>query len=136
LEIFLESNPPMPQDKALSWLLFGKTQENLSWFQLVQLADSARRLSGRGIGFNPLMMGKKLLKVDTFNIKTDENNPSSNAISVGKYISDKVYLEFEGSQQNPAKARVELQVSPKLSVDSSVNAEGQNAVGLNWHMDY
>lgn len=138
LEIFIESTPAMAQDKALALLLFGKNPESLAVVQLIQLADSARRLSGQGkkTTLNPFSIGKKLLRVDNLNIKTNDANPNQNAISVGKYLSDKVYLEVESGQQSAAKTKVEIQLTPKLSIDNSINTEGANTIGVNWRLDY
>ncbi len=136
-EIRLESTPDMPEERALSILLFGTDTENISAFQAVQLADSARRLSGKGGGFDPLSMGRKILGVDDINFKTDADNPDKVSVGVGKYLTDKIYFEIEQGQQSGAtKTRVEIQISPTVSIENIIEQQGNTSLGINWRFDY
>jgi len=91
----IESTPAMSEERALSFLLFGTNTEDISTFQALQLADGIRRLSGHGGDLDPLGFGRKLLRVDDINFKTDETNPEKTSIAslgLGKYVTDKIYL--------------------------------------------
>ena len=136
-EIRLESTPDMPEERALSMLLFGTDTENISAFQAVQLADSARRLSGKGSSFDPLGMSKKILGIDDITLKTDSDDPEKVSIGVGKYLTDKIYFEIEqGQQADTTKTRVEIQLTPKISIENILEQQGNASVGVNWRFDY
>ena len=136
-DISIESTPAMSEERALSMLLFGTNTENISTFQALQLADSARRLSGRGGGFDPLGIGRKILGVDDINFKTDADDPEKSSVGVGKYLTDKIYFEIEqGQEENTTKTRIEVQVTPKISVENIFDQGGNTSFGVNWRFDY
>ena len=136
-DITIESTPNMSQEAALSMLLFGKNPENISTFQALQLADGVRRLSGHGGGFDPLRLGRKILGVDEISFKNDSENPENTSLGVGKHLSDKVYLEVEkGRQEGGAKTKIEVQLTPKISIENITEQEGNTTFGINWRFDY
>ena len=56
---------------------------------------------------------------------------------VGKYVSDRVFLELErGVQAGSGKARVEVEMTPNLSVGTEVTEQSQTGVDLEWRYDY
>lgn len=136
-ELTIESTPAMPQEEALSRLLFGTHAGGLSAFQAVQLANSMRRLSGHGGGpaFDPLGRVRSLIGVDDITLRN--NARADPAIGIGKYIGDRVYLEVEGGASEAAgRARVEVEVTPRISVESVTGATGAGSIGVNWKKDY
>lgn len=134
----IESNPAMPQEEVLSALLFGKQTTQISPFQALQLTDSLRRLSGQGGGsLNILNKARGILKVDDIKIKNNSSDPSNAALGIGKYLTDKVYLEIEkGTQVGSGKTKVEVEIRNNLSIESSVGESGSNSIGVNWRKDY
>lgn len=136
-QISIESTPAMSQERALSFLLFGEHPEDISPFQALQLADGARRLSGQGRGIDPLGLGRKMLRVDDISLKTDNDNPENSAIGIGKYLTEKVYVEIErGRQADSTKLRVDVQLTPKISLENTTRQEGATSFGVNWRFDY
>lgn len=135
----IESSPSMPDDEALSLLLFGESPSDITPLQAVQLADSLRRLSGKGGGgsFNPVGEVRDLLGVDDLKINNDGGTTEDMSVGVGKYLADGVYLEVEqGADSNSSKASIEIELTPSISVESSTGATGTNNVGVNWKHDY
>ncbi len=136
-DISIEATPSMSQEEALSMLLFGKNPENISTFQALQLADGVRRLSGHGGGFDPLGLGRKILGVDEINFKSDSENPENTSIGIGKHLSEKVYFEVEkGRQEGSTKTKIEVQLTPKISIENITEQEGNTSFGINWRFDY
>jgi translocation and assembly module TamB len=134
----IESSPTMPKEEVLSTLLFGKQTTQISPFQALQLTDSLRRLSGQGGGsLNILNKARGILKVDDIKIKNNSSDPSDAALGIGKYLTDKVYLEIEkGTQVGSGKTKVEVEIRNNLSIESSVGEAGSNSIGINWRKDY
>lgn len=132
------STPSMPQDEVLSHLLFGKNARDISPLQAAQLAQSLRKLSGKGGGgFDPLGRARELLGVDDLKVNNDSGNTEDTTVGVGKYIREDVYLEIErGAQAGSGKARIEVEVTPNISVDSTTGEAGQSSVGVQWKHDY
>jgi len=133
----IESTPTLPEDEALSLLLFGKDPTKISPVQAGQLAQSLAKLSGRaGSGFDPLGKARDLLGLDDLKVNSG-NTAADTSVGVGKYIGDNIYLEIErGAESSSSKARVEVEVTPSISVESSTGATGDSNVGVNWKHDY
>lgn len=134
----IESSPAMPQEEALSTLLFGKDSRKISPLQAAQLANSLAKLSGKGgVGFDPIGKARDVLGVDDIKVNSGGENAADTTVGVGKYIGDNVYLEVErGAQTGSSKARVEVEVTPSISVESATGATGDSSVGVNWKYDY
>lgn len=133
----IESTPALPQEEALSRLLFGKEAKNISPFQAIQLANSLRRLGGYGKkGFDPLDSARSLLYVNDIKIKTGADSQES-TLGVGKYLTDKVYIEFErGIQSGTRRTNLQVELTPNILLESSMGGTGSSSVGINWKRDY
>lgn len=131
----ISSSPALTKDKALSVLLFGT--DTPSPFQALQLANSARKLAGHGSNFDPLDFSKKFLLIDDLNFKADPNNPESYSIQAGKYLSDKIYLEIQhGGVEKLTKTKLEVQLTPRISIENINDYQEDNNIGIKWQMDY
>lgn len=135
--INISSIPDLPEEAALSILLFGNDPENISAFQAYQLASSMRKLSGKGGGgIDPLDAGKKAIGLDEVYIKQDSRNSEETSIGVGKYLSDKFYIELEQGFSEGTKTKIEVELSPKINLEGSTDSSGESNVGINWKFDY
>ena len=135
----IKSVPTLPKDEAMSLLLFGKSSKEITPIQALQLASSLKRLAGysSGKGFDPISSARDILHVDDITIKNDSDNPQATTVGVGKYISDKVYLQVEGgSEPGSGKAKLEIEVTDNISVDSSTSEDNQSSVGIKFKKDY
>lgn len=135
-DLSIKSIPELSQQNALSLLLFGKNPESVSPIQALGLADGLRKLSGHGGGFDPLGLGRKILPFDDINIRNDEETKNT-SVGVGKYLTDKIYVELEsGDQAAGSKARIEVEITPQISVESVTGGKNNNLLGVNWRYDY
>lgn len=134
--INISAIPETSQKDALSILLFGHEVGSNSAFQAFQLASSMRKFSGQGEGINPIEIGKKVTGIDEVNIKQDSNDDSNAAIGFGKYISDNFYIEVEQGFQDNTKTKIEVELTPKISLEGMAESTGNNNVGINWRFEY
>ena len=135
----ISTSPTLPKDEAMSLLLFGKSSKEITPLQAIQLASSLRRLAGYGSdgGFDPLGTARDILHVDDITIGNDSDNPQATTVGVGKYISDKVYLQVEGgSEPGSGKAKLEIEISDNVTVDSTTTEDNKNSIGLKFKKDY
>ncbi|GAA3976770.1 translocation/assembly module TamB domain-containing protein [Allohahella marinimesophila] len=140
LKIELSSVPTLPQDEIISRILFGKSIQSITPIQAVQLAAAVRSLQGGGGGFDPLGSAQQLLGVDSLTVGTQETDEGKGVnVGVGKYISDKVYLELERTPEvnQPWKGSVEIELRPNISLETSTGGQsGFGGVELKWKKDY
>jgi len=135
-QIDLSSIPDLPRDEIVSRILFGKGTERLSTLETAQLGLAIAELSGRTPGgLDILGLARKTLGVDV--LRVEEAGDSGPAVSAGKYLSDKIYLELEqGLGAESGNVSIELEVTPNISVTSEVSGTGASSSGVQFQWDY
>src|SRR6185503_16794402 len=114
-----------------------KEPGQLSAVESVQLAAAVARLSGKGGGgADPFGWLQRTFKVDTVGVTTDDAADGGSVLSVGKYVSDKVFVSVnQGLGENSSSASVEVEVRRNLTLQTRIgNVEGR--LGINWKHDY
>ena len=133
IKITLDSEPSMPQDEVLARLLFDKKLEEISAVQAIQLAAAVRTLTSGGTSL--LGRTRGALGLDTLDVGGSESGGAS--VKAGKYLSENVYLEVEsGITDASSKVRVEMDLTPQISVETQVDQDSNSAFGINWKFDY
>lgn len=130
-KITLSSTPVLPNDEVLSQVLFGSSTAQLSPFDAAELASAMTSLSG-GSGFDVLGNLRSFAHLDRLAL----GGGPGMAVSGGKYITDRIYLELGGGQAGP-QGSVEWRVQKNLSVISKlVGAGGDSQIEVRWRKDY
>ncbi|MDH5722275.1 MAG: translocation/assembly module TamB domain-containing protein [Alphaproteobacteria bacterium] len=136
--ISFSSVPDLSEDEIISRILFGKSMEKITPFQAVELAQTLQRFSGSGggaSGLNPMGLVKGLTGLDDVRVDTDEEGETT--VGAGKYLTDKVYLEFEtGTGENAGGANLEVELTPHISIESEIGQDAQGGAGVFWNWDY
>jgi len=137
-KILLTSRPPLPESEIASQVLFGTNSNNLTTAQSLQLASAIATYSGRAGTFGILNATRRALGVDVINFSESEENPDKSRVSVGKYLSDGVYIEVEGGGEESSRTSttIEVEVSPNVRVEGGTTEAGGNKVGVKWKWDY
>ncbi len=138
-KIEFSSQPALPEDEVLSRILFGKDMKNITPFQAVKLTQTLRRFSGTGGGggtsFDPLDTIRSATGLDDLRVEADEDGGAT--VGAGKYLTDKVYLEFEtGSEEGSGNANLEIELTPNITVESEIGQDAQGGAGIFWKYDY
>lgn len=137
-EINFASIPALPEDEVMAQILFGGSVDDLSPLQAAQLAQSLAKLSGAGGGaasFDPLGSIRNTIGLDDLDVSTDSEGNVT--VGVEKRINDKVNLELDaGSTPGSAKAKVEIQLTPNLTLESEVGQDSSGGAGIFWEWDY
>ncbi|MCD6293367.1 MAG: translocation/assembly module TamB domain-containing protein [Deltaproteobacteria bacterium] len=142
----LSSQPSLPQDEIMAQILFGQSVAKLNTFQALQLAYSVNELAG---GYGPDVMGKtrSFLGLDRLNFNGGDENGKNNgddsdnspgpSVSMGKYVTDRVYV---GIEQDITDAKqdvvVEVNITPNFTVESKTGTRSGAGLGFNWNYDY
>jgi translocation and assembly module TamB len=134
-DLKLESQPALPEDEVLARLLFDRPLDEITPAQALRLASALRGLAGGGGGLTLMDEARGALGLDTLDFEAAGADDSS--VKAGKYLREDVYLEVVGGVgEGGSKARVEWDLTPSISVESSVDQESRSAFGLNWKRDY
>jgi translocation and assembly module TamB len=135
-EVRLTSEPPLPSDEILARILFDKRAGQLTALEALQLADAAATLAGKGGGD---FMGqiRRSLGLDQLRVSSGAGEAGGATVSAGKYVADGVFVSVDGAAQpENSKVRVEVEVTPNVSVETDVGADAQGNLGVIWTWDY
>ncbi|HEX7776688.1 MAG TPA: translocation/assembly module TamB domain-containing protein, partial [Parvibaculum sp.] len=136
--IVLSSTPDLPRDELLSRILFNKGVGELSATEGVQLANTLAQLSGSGFGVSGagiLDRMQQSLGLDVLRI--DSAQSGATTLAAGKYIEKGVYVGVEqGALASDSSVKVEITVTPQISVDTRLGQNASGDVGINWKWDY
>lgn len=134
----MTSEPSLPEDELLAKLIFGRSVEDMTAIQAVQLAQAVKTLQGGG-GFDPIEKARDVLNVDTIKVNTEETEEGQAvSLGAGKYITDKVYLELERSSDpaNPWQGNVRIELTPHISLESTTGGTTGGSAEILWKYDY
>ena len=137
-KIELTSRPPMPQSEIAARVIFGTDTKNLTPVQSIQLASSIATLSGMGGAGGILDATRRTLGIDELKFGEHEHDPTNTTVSIGKYVTDGVYIEVEQGTKEDSRtsATVEVEVLPNVRIQGGTTQRGSNKVGVKWKWDY
>jgi translocation and assembly module TamB len=136
-EISFASVPQLPQDELLSRLLFGTSLANLSAPEALQLAAAVAGLQGGEGGLDPINAVRRAAGLDRLRIlPADVATGQRTAISAGKYLSRKLFVEVITDGQGYSATRAEYQVTRWLSLLSSISTIGRTSANVRVSRDY
>lgn len=136
-EIVLDSSPPMPEDEILARLLFGREAARISPWQALTLAQAVNKLRGGGSAFDLMGETRRVLRVDQIDVRTPDDEQTGTTVTVGKYISDRVYVELERNvAEESGRAGVEVELTPSLRLETQTGGNADSGIGIIWTRDY
>ena len=136
-EIRFASVPQLPQDELLSRILFGTSITNLSAPEAVQLASAVAALQSGSGNLDPINAVRRAVGLDRLRIiPADVATGQKTAISAGKYLGRKLFVEVITDGQGYSATRVEYQVTRWLSLLSSISTIGRTSANVRVSKDY
>jgi len=132
-EIRFESVPQLPQDEVLARLIFGRALASLSPFQAAQLAMSVATLTGRSES-NFLDRTRTALGLDDLDVSTDADG--NTALRAGRYIGERVYADVGVNSAGRSEVRLQLELSPSLTLRGRTDSAGRSSLGVYFERDY
>lgn len=143
LDIQFSATPDAPQDEIFAQLLFGKSMTDISPLQAIRLVGVVRTLQSGSSGFDPVARTRELLGVDTLDVETQDSDEgeSQYALSLGKYITNRIYIELQRSTDplNPWQAEMQIELRRNLLLEFKSAGESESGAGsveLQWKNDY
>ncbi|WP_323843794.1 translocation/assembly module TamB domain-containing protein [Microbulbifer magnicolonia] len=142
LDVTFSSTPEAAQDEIFAQLLFGKSLSDISPLQAVRMVSVIRTLQSGGSAFDPVARTRELLGVDVLDIETEETDDGDQyALSLGKYITNRIYIELQRSTDplNPWQAEMQIELGRNLNLEIKSAEEGETGAGsveLQWKKDY
>jgi translocation and assembly module TamB len=70
-------------------------------------------------------------------IRVDNDEEGNASVGVGKYLTDKVYMELEqGAGEASGAASLQIEVTPNIDVETQIGQDAQAGAGVLWRWDY
>jgi autotransporter translocation and assembly factor TamB len=133
--VALESVPEYPQDEVLARVLFNKSTGRLTATEALQLAQAVGTLTGVSDGGGIMDFARGMLNLDVLRFR-GESEEGEGGAEAGKYLSNSVYIGVEGSAAGETGATVEIEITPRLKLESDVGQKDKSQMGLKWKRDY
>ena len=134
-KIEISSSPTLPDDEVLAQFLYGRSIDELSPIQLVQLAAAAAELGGLTSGPGLLGRLRQTTGLDGLDVVTDAEGNA--AVRAGRYVSDNIYFGVEqGSGPASSRVTIDLDISDNIKARGAVGANGDSSIGLFFEKEY
>ena len=131
------SEPSLPREEVLSWILFGKSSAHLSPIQAAQLAESAATISGATGSGGLFDRMRRATGLDVLDVESGGDSPTGSTLKAGKYISDGVFVSAgQGIAPGSGKVGVEIEVAPYLSIETEAGSNADSSIGVNLKYDF
>ncbi|EFI33899.1 protein of unknown function DUF490 [Desulfonatronospira thiodismutans ASO3-1] len=134
-DLDLESDPPMHEDEILAWILFGRDLSDLTPFQALTLLNAVRTLATGEAGPGVMDQVRSLVGVDDIQVTRDDEGELQ--FGLGRYVHERVYMQVKkGTAPGSDEVAVEVELTPRISLEGSVEADADGGVFLFWKRDY
>ncbi|MCQ4160171.1 translocation/assembly module TamB domain-containing protein, partial [Roseomonas sp. GC11] len=136
--IAFTSDPELPQDEVLARLLFNRAADKLSPLEIAQLAGGAANLAGVAPGGARGFLGRiaDRLGLDRLGVGNSNGGLDNAALQAGGYLGQGVYLNVEQGADGGPRVGVEVELTPRLKLQSSTGGEDGEKVGLSYELEY
>lgn len=142
MKLELKSDPALPRDDILSRVLFGRSVNDLSQFEALQLAAAVAQLAGFGgkgggvLNFAKKTLGVDVLKVGTASGNANDGSNTGTTVEMGKYISDNIYMGVQqGMKPDSSTFIIQLELTPRTNLE--LKSENNNTWGgIRWKYNY
>ena len=131
----LTSVPALPQDEILAMILFGRSLRQISPLQAVRLAQAAAEMTGLG-GATPDFLDSVKTSLGLQEVDVTRDDEDNTAIGIGGYVGGKYYIRTQSSVSGQDRTRIEIQITPKISVETEVGSDSRQGGGVLWKHDY
>ncbi|WP_455482016.1 translocation/assembly module TamB domain-containing protein [Bartonella sp. B35(2025)] len=133
LDINFSSQPSLPQDEVLARLTFNRSLNELSPFQIAQLAAVAADLAGAS-NISLLNTLRAKIGLDDLDVIFDEKG--NTGLRIGRYIHNNIYLGFEAGSAGTTKGTINLDISRHLKAKGAIGNEKNFSIGLFYEKYY
>lgn len=146
MKLSLSSEPSLPRDEILAQILFGRSSDELSRLEALQLAGAVAQLAGFGSGGGGMLdFTRKALGVDVLRLGTSatgaagepgDQSAGGATLEMGKYIGDLIYVGVQqGMKPDSTAFIIQLELTPRINLE--LRTEQQDTWGgVRWKYNY
>lgn len=138
LTMRFESDPSMDDVDIISYLIFGRPQTSLTEGESFRAGEAALAITGQ-IAADELrdILGDRF-HIDYINISAGSGGFQHGSLSMGKYLTPKVFVIYRHtfSAEDPQQVEVYYEINRDFNLETQVNDEKTLAVDLIWKYEF
>ena len=132
----LSSDPEMPPDEVLARLMFGRSVAELSPYELAGIAGGVATMFVDTPGSGAMDRLRGTLGLDQLRLSSTRDGEGV-GVEAGRNLAPGVYVGVRpGREPGTYDATVQVEVAPRLRVETDVGAAATGRVGVSWELDY
>jgi translocation and assembly module TamB len=138
-QIAFTSTPELPQDEVLARLLFGRSTNTLSPFEIAQIAAAVAQLTGiGGSGGGPLDRIRNALGLDRLGVSGAQGNTAGATVEAGRYVAPGVFLGVrQGTNGGGTGVGVQVEITPRIKIEGqTATGPAGDRIGLSYELEY
>ncbi len=136
-DIALVSDPSLPEEEIMARILFGKALDAISPWQALALANGLNTLRGGEDLVTVIDNSQRLVKIDRFEVRQDEDGDGLSSVAVGKYLGSRFYLEgVKGIGEAADSVTVTMELTPSLVLETETSPRIREGLGIHWRREY
>ncbi len=138
IRLTLDSEPPMDQADIVSYVMFGRSAEEMNTGDAISAEKAAVKMTGALTAAQLNEIFGDAFVLDTFYIDPGEGTSDGGSISMGKYVTPDVFVNYRQSfdLKQLHQLEVSYQVSPSLDLQTVIGDEKGYGIDLFWKLDY
>ncbi|SHG61268.1 translocation/assembly module TamB domain-containing protein [Cognatishimia maritima] len=132
-DIRFETDGGLPQEEAISRLLFGRGLDSISPLQAASLVSAVATLSGRSSGG---LTGRLRSQLGLSDFDVTQSESGAGQLRAGAYLNENTYSEIVIDSVGNQEINLNLDITPNLTVKGGTGSNGNTGVGIFFEKDY
>ncbi len=136
--LHLGSEPTMSESDIISLLVFGKPADNLTGGQAFNVQEAALSYTGGLLASELRQLLGGVAFIDTVAVASGSGDNGLGAVTLGKYITPKVFLAHRQglSETERSYAEITYQLTPRFKIETQVGRENTGSVDMTWEIEF
>ena len=138
IRLTLDSDPAMDQSEIISFIVFGKSGQDMKTGEAISAEAAALKMAGSLTASQLNEIFGDAFIVDTIYIDPGGGDPGQGTISMGKYVTSDLFVSYRQSfdLEQLHQLEVTYELTPNLDLETLIGDDKGYGVDLFWKMDY
>jgi autotransporter translocation and assembly factor TamB len=138
MAIDLSSDPEMEESDIISYLVFGRATDDLGGDQAFSVEKTALSYTGGLLAVELRNLLGDLAFFDAFSIDSSDSENGFGAVTLGKYLTPKLFLSHHQglSEGETSYQELHYELTPQIKLETQIGTDRTSTVDLTWEFDF